>query len=415
MEYGLIGEKLGHSFSKIVHGFLANYDYELKEIPRDELADFMKKAEFKAINVTIPYKQEVIPYLYEISEIAKRIGAVNTIINRNGRLYGYNTDYSGMKALIKYSGIELKGKTVLILGSGGTSKTAFTVASDLGAKEVFRVSRKAGKGLITYPEAMKTGANVIINTTPCGMYPNIGDCPIDITAFPFLTGVVDAIYNPLSSALVVKAQKKGIKAVGGLYMLVAQAVFACEKFLEKEFSKQEIERIYLKIFKQKQNLVLIGMPSCGKTTVGERLSFELKKEFIDTDAVITQKAGISIPEIFEKYGEQGFREIESDVIRELSSKQSCVIATGGGAILNPQNVEFLKRNGVIVFLDRPLEKLITTDDRPLSSDRELLEKRYIERYGIYCSSADIRVNAEYDIETNTNAVKEGFLSENLSN
>lgn len=415
MEYGLIGERLGHSFSKTVHNELADYNYELKEIPKTELDAFMKRADFKAINVTIPYKQDVIPYLYEISDIARRIGAVNTIVNKNGRLYGYNTDYWGMKALIEYAGIELKGKTVIVLGSGGTSKTAFAVASDLGAKHVYRVSRGGGDGLITYSQAEGVDAEIIINTTPCGMYPNLGGTAVDIAKFPNLSGVVDAVYNPINSALVVKAKQKGIKAVGGLYMLVAQAVFACERFLDTHISNSEIDRIYRKILKQKQNVVLIGMPSSGKTTVGQQLAGELQKEFIDTDVEIVKKAGITIPEIFEKYGEAHFREIESEVIKELSRNQNYVIATGGGAILKPENTELLKQNGLVVFIDRPLEKLITTDDRPLSSDREMLEKRYNERYALYCSSADITVNAEFDIETNTKAVKEGFLSENIGN
>ncbi len=415
MEYGLIGEKLGHSFSKIVHSYLADYNYELKEIAHEQLDTFMKRADFKAINVTIPYKQEIIPYLDEISDAARKIGAVNTVVNKNGKLYGYNTDYLGLKALIEYKEIEIKDKTILILGSGGTSKTAFAVAEDLGAEKVFRVSRTAGHKLITYAEAEKIKADVIINTTPCGMYPNLGEAAIDLEKIPSLKAVVDVIYNPISSALVVRAENMGIKASGGLYMLVAQAVFACERFLDKKIDLSEIERIYLDLLSKKQNVVLIGMPSCGKTTIGEKLSNELNKQLIDTDKEIVKQEKCSIPEIFQKYGEEYFRQLESDVISKLALRQSSIIATGGGAVLNPKNIEFLKQNGVVVFLDRPLENLITTSDRPLSSDREKLEKRYKERYSLYCLSADVIVDAGFDISTNTKAVKEGILSENFSN
>jgi shikimate dehydrogenase len=417
MKYGLIGEKLGHSFSKIIHSELTDYDYELKEVAKDELDSFMRKADFKAINVTIPYKQDVIPYLYEIDETAKAIGAVNTIVNKNGKLYGYNTDFLGLKSLIENAKITIKNKKVIILGSGGTSKTAFAVAKNMGAKEVYRVSRKGGNGLITYAEAENShnDAEVIINTTPCGMYLNIGEAAIGIDKFAKLEGVVDAIYNPLNSFLVTSAKEKGISATGGLYMLVAQAVFAAEKFTDSIIDKTEIDRIYNKIFNQKRNLVLIGMPSCGKTTIGKAIAEQLGKEFIDSDDEIVKKQGMPIPEIFEKFGEKYFRNIETEVIAELSLKQSAVIATGGGAVLNKRNVDLLKENGLLVFIDRPLEKLITTDDRPLSSNRELLTKRYNERYDIYCSLADIIVNSDCDLEENIGRVKEVFLNENSCN
>ena len=406
MQYGCIGEKLSHSFSKIIHNEICDYTYELKEIPKDSLDDFMKNKDFKAINVTIPYKQDVIPYLDEISEQARSIGAVNTIVNKNGRFYGFNTDFLGLKALTLFAGIDIKDKKVLILGSGGTSKTALAVADSMGAKEVYRLSRSGGEGLITYDEAYKehTDTEIIINTTPCGMYPNIGVSAVDIEKFPNVEGVVDAVYNPLCSQLVVSAKEKGIKAIGGLYMLVAQAVFAAEYFTDSTIDKSEIERVYNKLLKEKQNLVLIGMPGCGKSTIGKAVAEILGKEFIDSDNEIIKKEGITIPEIFEFKGEKGFREIESRVIAELSLKQGAVIATGGGAILNKRNVDLLKGNGTVVFIDRPLEQLVTTDDRPLSSNRELLEKRYNERYDIYCSSADVIINAAEQLEVNIQAV-----------
>lgn len=417
MEYGCIGKKLTHSFSKIIHNRLADYDYELCEIPEDSLADFMTKADFKAINVTIPYKQAVIPFLYSISDTAKKIGAVNTIVNKNGKLYGYNTDFSGMRAMIIRQGVSLKGKKVLILGSGGTSKTAATVAENLEADEVYRVSRSGSDGAITYDEAYlkHSDAQAIINTTPCGMYPNIGVSAIDTERFKSLSSVTDAVYNPLSSALVVSAREKGINAVGGLYMLVAQAAFAAEKFIDISVTSEKTEEIYRDILRQKKNIVLIGMPGCGKTTIGKLIADELDKEFVDTDSEIINQINMPISDYFGKYGEESFRKIESEVIKRISAEQSSVIATGGGAVLNPDNIRLLKENGTVVFIDRPLEKLVTTSDRPLSSNREMLMKRYNERYQIYCLSADIKIDAVDELNLNVKAIKEVFLDENSCN
>lgn len=415
MEYGCIGERLTHSFSKIIHSKLADYDYELKEIEAKDLDSFMKAADFNAINVTIPYKQAVIPYLYEISDTARKIGAVNTIVNKDGRLYGYNTDYEGMRALIKRQGADLKNKKVLVLGSGGTSKTAAAVAESLGASEVLRVSRGGNDGAVTYDCALAnhTDAGAIINTTPCGMFPNIGETAIDLSLFPDLESVTDAVYNPLSSALVTKAREMGINAVGGLYMLVAQAIYACEKFTGSSIPSRVTDSVYKSILLDKRNIVLIGMPGCGKTTIGKAVAEEIQKEFIDTDDEIIRKTGMSIPEIFQKFGEKRFREIESQVIKEVAALQSAVIATGGGAVLNSENISLLKENGITVFIDRPIDDLVTTDDRPLSSNRELLIKRYKERYDIYKSSADAVIKAVKNLNDNIDAVKEVFLNENF--
>lgn len=416
MEYGCIGEKLSHSFSKIIHSQLADYDYELCEIPKDGLDSFMRKADFKAINVTIPYKQAVIPYLYSISDTARKIGAVNTIVNNSGKLYGYNTDFSGMRALIKKQGVTFSGKKVLVLGGGGTSKTAAAVAESLGAAEVYRVSRSGRDGAITYESALSEhiDSQAIINTTPCGMYPNIGVSAVDITLFKNLGSVTDAVYNPLCSELVILARQKGINARGGLYMLVAQAAYAVEKFTGQTVTEDKIQSVYEKILRDKKNVVLIGMPGCGKTTIGKKAAEVLGKTFIDTDDEIVKFAGMSIPDIFSKYGEEKFRDIESDVIKNVSGMQSAVIATGGGAVLRERNVSLLKQNGFTVFIDRPVDKLVTTSDRPLSSNRDLLLRRYSERYGIYCGSAQAKIDASDDLEKNINAVTEVFLNENFS-
>ncbi|MBQ8267118.1 MAG: AAA family ATPase [Clostridia bacterium] len=410
MEYGCIGEKLTHSFSKEIHKLLFPYDYKIQEIPKDQLGFFMTRKDFKAINVTIPYKQDVIPYLDFVSDTAREIGAVNTIINHDGRLYGYNTDFGGMTALIKRQGIEIKDKTVLVLGSGGTSKTAVAVAKSLGARAVVRVSRTAKEDCITYEDAYKNFAEtqVIINTTPKGMYPNIIGEPIDLDCFPKTEALVDAIYNPLCSNLVVKAKEKGINAIGGLYMLVAQAALAAELFVDTDVPTEKIDAVYREIVKQKQNIVLVGMPSSGKTTVGKRLASELKMQFIDTDKEIERVSGKTIPDIFAESGESTFRDIESRVVAEASAKQNCVIATGGGAILREQNVTVLRGNGIIYFIDRPLEMLITTDDRPLSSNRNDLVKRYNERYDIYCSVADKKIINDETLQKVIDTIKEDF-------
>ncbi len=410
MDYGCIGEKLGHSFSAEIHPKLFDYKYELKEIAREDLDAFMKAKDFKAINVTIPYKQSVIPYLDFIDDTGREIGVVNTVVNKNGLLYGFNTDFLGLKALIKKAEIEIKDKKVLILGSGGTSLTAKAVAKDMGAKEVYRLSRKETEGCITYEEAYKnhTDAEIIINTTPCGMHPEISGTAIDIDSFPYLIGVIDAVYNPLRSELVLRALNKGIKAIGGLYMLVSQAAFAAEKFVEREVTKEKINGIFKEINKDKENIVLIGMPSSGKTTVGKILAEKLGKTFVDTDYEIVKLTGKSIPEIFSLIGEESFRQIESKAIGVIAARQGVVIATGGGAVLRSENIENLKKNGRVYFLDRPLESLITTDDRPLSSNRVDLERRYRERYQIYKNSCDFSVCGNMSAEEFANIIEKEF-------
>lgn len=401
MKYGLIGEKLGHSFSPEIHKRIGDYPYVLKELAPNEVEGFMKAKDFCAINVTIPYKKTVIPYLHFISDEAKMIGAVNTVVNKNGVLYGYNTDFEGLKSLILRvtSGKELHGK-VLILGTGGTSLTANAVCRAMKADEIITVSRSAKDGCISYDEAYEkhSDASYIINCTPCGMYPKDNDCPIDIERFPQLRGVIDAIYNPLRTVFIRTAKKKGIPAEGGLYMLVSQAVRAYEYFFGITPDASLTERVYSEILREKQNVVLIGMPSCGKTSIGKKLCELMGTKMIDTDEEITKKSGMPIPEIFQKYGEKHFRDLESEVIRELSSGVTgTVISTGGGAILRNENVDLLRANGILVFLDRPLSMLTATSDRPLSSDVEALKKRFEERYPIYNSVCDIKVPSVNDV------------------
>lgn len=393
--YGCIGEKLKHSFSKEIHNELTDYDYRIIEVERERLGEFATKGEFAAINVTIPYKEMIMPYLYSIDEHAKSIGAVNTVVNRDGRLYGYNTDFYGMSRLLAHAGISVLGKKVLILGTGGTSKTAYAVANAEGAREVVRVSRTGREGASTYEEMYErhTDAEVIINTTPEGMYPNIFGKAVDINRFPSLCGVVDAVYNPLRTPMILEAKKRGIAAEGGLYMLVAQAVRASEIFIDTTYAETECERVYRKIVSDKENIVLIGMPGCGKSTVGKVLAKALGRKLIDTDKLIVERAGKDIPTIFQESGEVEFRRLEAEVINDIAKETGVIIATGGGAVLRAENVDALRENGRLYFIDRPLERLIPTANRPLSSTREDITRRYEERYGIYTAAADVRIDA----------------------
>ncbi len=416
MKYGLIGERLGHSFSQYIHTKLFDYDYELTEIPPDDLHAFMTARDFCAINVTIPYKQAVIPYLDEISDVARHIGAVNTVVNRGGKLYGDNTDFGGMVALLKKANITLADKNVLILGSGGTSKTALAVAHAERCARVHRVSRTGEDGCITYEQAAACAdTHIIINTTPCGMYPHIGESAVDIGAFPRLQGVVDVVYNPLRSKLVCDARERGIAAAGGLYMLVAQAVLAAEIFTGQSVDPERIDEQYAHLLREKQNVVLVGMPGCGKTTVGKRLAKRLGFAFVDTDEEIVKRESCAIPELFDAIGEQGFREVEAEVVRAVAARQGAVIATGGGAVLRKDNVSLLKENGRVYFLDRPLEQLAATADRPLSRDRTALKQRYRERYGIYRACCDCHITATATPDAAATCIEEEFIRETLGN
>lgn len=390
MKYGLLGKKLAHSYSKIIHESFAPYEYELLELTEAELDSFMKKKEFSAVNVTIPYKETVMKYLAAIDAAAKEIGSVNTVVNQNGALCGYNTDFYGLRALLINNGFELKDKKVLVLGSGGTSKTATAVGRSLGAKEVCVVSRN---GELNYQNVLSLhgDAQYIINTTPCGMFPDNKSSAISLDGFGALEGVCDVIYNPLRTPLLLEAKEKKLKYCGGLYMLVMQAVKASELFLGTEYPESTGSSVYEKLLREKENIVLTGMPGSGKSTIGALLSKELSRPFVDTDELIEEKAGITIPDIFSKFGEEYFRKLESEVIAEVSKKTGLVVATGGGAVLKKENVKNLSQNGKIFFLDRPLEQIVPTADRPLSNSELSLKKRFAERYEIYQDTCDKRI------------------------
>ena len=407
MKYGLIGEKLGHSFSKVIHEKIADYTYELREIPKDGLDLFMKERDFLGINVTVPYKSAVIPYLDYIDPFAEKIGAVNTVVNRDGKLYGYNTDFGGLKALTEKTGFVYNGKKVLILGSGGTSRTAKAVAESLGAGEIVTVSRS---GEVNYENVYELcgDADFIINTTPVGMYPDMDGCPIDLGRFTRLSGVTDVVYNPLKTRICLSAEAQGIRNTNGLYMLVCQAVLACSLFTGEELQTEKIcDEIYRELLKEKQNIVLIGMPGSGKSTIGKALAERLGREFTDTDEIITARYG-NIPDIFAEKGEKYFRDAEAQAVKDVSKLNGTVIATGGGAVLRKENVDALRQNGKLFFLNRPIEDIIPTDDRPLSSDYEALKKRFEERYDIYVSSADKEIYVDGNVDNAVSRILESL-------
>ncbi len=401
MKYGLIGEKLGHSWSCEIHAAIPeDYEYELKELAPDEVGPFVASRDFRAFNVTIPYKKTVIPFLDRLSEEALLTGSVNTVVNRDGVLYGYNTDVYGLTAQLLRDGNPIRGKNAFVLGTGGVSKSAAEAARRAGAKSVTFVSREEKDGAVTYETLLSRAdeAEYFINCTPVGMFPRSGVSPVTVADYPKLCGVTDLIYNPLRSELIRQARAPGVPAQNGLYMLCAQAVKAASLFFDREFDPDLAEIIRGKLTREKENVVLIGMPASGKTTVGKLLAQRLGRAFIDTDDEIVAKAGKSIPDIFAQEGEAVFRQIESDVIRETGAKTGAVIATGGGAVLRPENVTALKQNGKVFFLDRAPEKLIPGTGRPLFSDPRQAFQLYTQREPLYRAAADITVDANGTIE-----------------
>ena len=387
MEYGLVGAKLGHSYSVPIHAQLGTYDYRLYERDEQAFIDLMKNRPFKGLNVTIPYKKLAYEMCDELSDTAREVGSVNTLILReDGTLYGHNTDIGGFIAMAEHAGIGITGKKCVILGSGGTSLTAQTACKHLKAREIIVVSRK---GPVDYEALYRdhTDAEIIINTTPVGMYPFNGQRAVDISGFSNLQGVLDVIYNPDKTALVLDAQARGIPASGGLYMLVGQAREAAEMFTGREIPQSETDRIYGNIRSGMLNLVLIGMPGSGKTSVGKGLALRMDREYVDCDEEIVRRAGKSIPDIFAQDGEKAFRDLESEVIADLCKKSRMVIATGGGAVMRPENVRVMRQNGKCIMLKRPLSDL-PMDGRPLSSSQQALADMWEIRRPVYLAAAD---------------------------
>lgn len=394
MNCGLLGKTLAHSYSPQIHGYLGDYSYKLFERQPEEIGEFLQNNDFTGLNVTIPYKKEVIPYCAALTDCARKMGAVNTIVRRpDGTLVGHNTDYFGLHYSIMRMGISLSGKKVLVLGSGGASGTAVKVLQELDAKVV--IISRSGENNYTNLH-LHADAAAIVNTTPVGMYPHAGTSPVNLDLFPRLEGVLDIIYNPARTKLLLDAAERGIPCENGLWMLIAQAKESAEWFTGKKISDTVIPEIYEKMRKRMENIVLVGMPGCGKSTVGRLLAQELGKEFVDADTEIIRTAQMTIPEIFEKFGEDGFRKVETQVLAELGQKSGLVIATGGGCVTRRENYPILHQNGIIIWIQRDISSL-PTDGRPLSQTSSL-EKMYQIRKPLYEYFADYTVSNNSSVE-----------------
>ena len=406
MEYGLIGAKLGHSHSPRIHGAFFDYNYILRELTAEELPGFLERRDFKGVNVTIPYKQAVIPFCSALGETARRIGSVNTLVVRpDGSLYGDNTDHYGMCYAIRRAGIDLAGQHVLVLGSGGTSLTARAAAADLGAARITVVSRRGPVDYTNVYDLQDAGA--VINTTPLGMFPNNGTSPLDLSRFPRLTGVVDVVYNPLRTALLLQAEALGIPHTNGLDMLVAQAKLAGELFTGGTVSDGKLDAVCREMTAQVTNIILIGMPGSGKSTVGRAVAKALGRTFYDADAVIEERAGRSIPEIFAEEGEAAFRALEHQVLSDLGRRNGVVIATGGGAVCFERNLPPLWENGRVYCLRRPVDTLPTAG-RPLSTSRQRLVEMERERAPFYRRAAQVMVDNSGPLKRTVAAILEDF-------
>ena len=401
MKCGLLGRKLGHSYSPQIHSHLGQYSYVLFEKELEDLGDFLLHGDFTGLNVTMPYKKDVIPHLDQLSPAAQKLGAVNTIVRRDGVLWGHNTDYFGFSSMVAKSGISVTGKKCLVLGSGGASNTVVHVLRELGANVV--VISRSGEN--NYENLHKhSDAAVIVNTTPVGMYPNTGVAPVQIDCFPTLEGVLDVVYNPARTQLLLDAEERGIPAMNGLWMLVAQAKESAEWFTCHPIEDEKIDEIYQILRQQMENIVLIGMPGSGKSTVGKALADSTGMMFADADEKIVELAGKSIPEIFADDGEEVFRQWETAALAELGKQSGLVIATGGGCVTQERNHPLLHQNGTILWLQRDIEKL-PTDGRPLSQAGKLAEM-YTIRKPMYERFADFIVDNNGSVEESVKTIRD---------
>lgn len=407
MEYGLIGEKLGHSYSQMIHERLADYRYELKEVAPERLDAFIEARNFRGLNVTIPYKQAVMKHCAELSPVAMEVGSVNTLIVRpDGSLFGHNTDIDGFIYMLRRGEIDPAGAKAVILGSGGTSLTARAALTRLGAREIVTVSRK---GPVDYAAlyAEHADAEILVNATPVGMYPKNGESPVELDRLPKVRGVADVIYNPEKTALILAAQAKSIPAVSGLSMLVAQAREAAELFAGHAIPAGRVEDIVSEIGAQTLNLILVGMPGCGKSTLGQAVAAALQREFVDCDAEIVRRAGKSIPEIFAQDGEGAFRALESGVLADVCRGHGLVISTGGGAVLRTENRDAMRQNGRVCLIRRALA-LLPRDGRPLSASEDAVARLWEARRAAYETAADFPVENDGTVEEAAEKIREGF-------
>lgn len=387
MKYYLIGYPLGYSYSPQIHKlFNMEIDYSTKKLSEEEFDLFIKEKDFSGINVTIPYKEKVIKYLDEIDELSKSIGAVNTVVNRNGKLIGYNTDFYGVLKTFEANNVDVKDKVVMILGSGGTYKTCKYVCSYLQAKKIIGVSRTKKKGFVTYEEAIKEEIDILINTTPVGTYPDFDKLIINIDSFKKLSCILDMIYNPVKTKLLIEGEYRKIKCINGLEPLVYQAGKAQEIFFNKEINIKSYYYVNYLMKKSLTSIALIGMPGSGKSKIGKSLANKMEYEFIDTDKEIENSEQMKVSEIFEKYGEKYFREKEEELIKKIVFQRNLVVSTGGGMIENPIIMKYLKHNCHIVYLKRDLNQKLFDGRRPKLKKKEdylLLEKRRVPLYEKY--------------------------------
>ena len=413
MRRGLIGEHLGHSYSQRIHETLGGYPYELIEVALQDLDAWMKNKDFAALNVTIPYKKAVIPYLEELDERARRIGAVNTIVNDHGRLIGKNTDYYGCRFMLEQAGMEIQGRKVILLGNGGAAQAVQAVLEDLGAAAIVKVKRNPSPETLTYEEAYRdhSGAQVIVNTSPVGMFPAQEGIPVELDRFPQLESVADVIYNPHRTRLIVEAQKRGCRTATGLSMLTAQAAEAIEAFIGKPVAPESILRMTAELAREKMNLVLIGMPGCGKSTIARKLAEISGRPAVDFDQRIVERIGMPIRDFFAQQGEARFRQIEAEILAEVTLQTGQIIATGGGIVKDWENVRRLRQSGKVYFLDRSLDQLETDPSRPLSSSREALRQLYDQRIDLYRAACDQQIENNGSADQTARRLWQDWLTE----
>ena len=381
LHFGLLGEHLTHSFSPQIHAELGDYEYVLYEKSHEELDAFLRYGTFDGLTITIPYKKAVIPFCSDLSDTARAIGSVNVLTRLpDGSLYGDNSDYFGFDYLLNKAGADPAAGKTIVLGSGGSSLTVQAVLRGRSAGEVVVVSRI---GSDNYKNIGKhSDAALIVNTTPVGMYPGNGVSPLnDLGIFHRCSTVIDIVYNPARTELMLQAEERGIMCVGGLVMLSAQAKRAAELFTGRSIPDEKIEAITSKIARMTRNIVLIGMPGCGKTSIGIELAKLMDRDFFDSDDYVTKRTGKTIPAIFDEDGEDSFRNMETEALRELCKRSGLIIATGGGVVKRPENLRIIRQNGTIVFLDRDIDEL-STSGRPLSQKNGIAALA-AERLAIY--------------------------------
>ena len=403
--FGLLGRKLGHSWSPQIHEMLCGYEYGLYETEPESLASFLRETDLAGMNVTIPYKKDVVPFCTELSPSAKAIGSVNTLVRREDGWFGDNTDYAGFTAMVKHCGVSVKGRKTLVFGTGGASLAVIAALRDLGACPIVNISRS---GPDNYGNiSIHRDAEILVNTTPLGMYPHTGVAPVNIQNFPACKAVLDVVYNPLRTRFLMDAEALGIPCAGGLLMLVEQARRSAEQFSQTSVPDSRVTEIVSALAAQMENIVLIGMPGCGKSAVGKRLAPIMGREFVDADELLAEKAGMTIPDIFSAEGEEGFRRRETAILEDLGKRSGLIIATGGGCVTRPENYPLLHQNGRIFWIQRDLNNL-PTDGRPLSQQNSLHDL-YERRKDLYAAFADHTVVSDEDFDHTIENIREAFV------